>query len=180
MSHEQHRQHAADQIGGIRCGVLTISDTRTIDNDSGGRLAQELLAAGQHTISHYAIVKDEPAQVIAQVSSWVEAGCQVIITTGGTGIAKRDTTIDAIEPRLERKLPGFGELFRMLSYEQVGSAAMLSRATAGTWGGSLIFCLPGSPAAVELAMTRLIVPELRHLVWETLRQGPFGQKANKS
>ncbi|MEY3991201.1 MAG: hypothetical protein RI985_2282 [Chloroflexota bacterium] len=179
MSHEQHRQHAADQIGGIRCGVLTISDTRTIENDSGGRLAQELLIAGLHTVGHYAIVKDEPVQVIDCVSAWIGAGCQVIITTGGTGIAKRDTTIDAIEPRLERKLPGFGELFRMLSYEQVGSAAMLSRATAGTWGGSLIFCLPGSPAAVELAMTRLIVPELRHLVWETLRQGPFGQKASQ-
>jgi molybdenum cofactor biosynthesis protein B len=180
MSHEQHRQHAADQIGGICCGVLTISDTRTIENDSGGRLAQELLLAAHHTINHYAIVKDEPTQVLAHVSDWITAGCQVIITTGGTGIAKRDTTIDAIEPRLERKLPGFGELFRMLSYEQVGSAAMLSRATAGTWGTSLIFCLPGSPAAVELAMTRLIVPELRHLVWETLRQGPLAQKASQS
>jgi molybdenum cofactor biosynthesis protein B len=180
MSHEQHRQHAADQIGGIRCGVLTISDTRTVENDSGGKLAQELLLASHHIISHYAIVKDEPTQVIEQVRDWVSAGCQVIITTGGTGIAKRDTTIDAIEPRLERKLPGFGELFRMLSYEQVGSAAMLSRATAGTLGASLIFCLPGSPAAVELAMTRLIVPELRHLVWETLRQGPFGQKESSS
>ncbi len=178
MSHEQHRQHATDQIGGIRCGVLTISDTRTIENDSGGRHAQELLMAAQHIIAHYAIVKDESVQVIDQVGQWVASGCQVIITTGGTGIAKRDTTIDAIEPRLERKLPGFGELFRMLSYEQVGSAAMLSRATAGTWGGSLIFCLPGSPAAVDLAMTRLIVPELRHLVWETVRQGPYGQKAS--
>jgi len=176
MSHEQHRQHATDQIGGIRCGVLTISDTRTVENDTGGMLAQDLLRTSQHLISHYAIVKDEPVQVVDCVSQWVAAGCQVIITTGGTGIAKRDTTIDAIEPRLSRKLPGFGELFRMLSYEQVGSAAMLSRAMAGTWGSSLVFCLPGSPAAVELAMNRLIVPELRHLVWETLRQGPLGQK----
>jgi molybdenum cofactor biosynthesis protein B len=180
MSHEQHRQYAADQIGGIRCGVLTISDTRTLENDSGGALAQSLLQSAQHHIAHYAIVKDEPTQVLAHVQAWIATGCQVIITTGGTGIAKRDTTIDAIEPLLERKLPGFGELFRMLSYEQVGAAAMLSRATAGTWGGSLIFCLPGSPAAVELAMNRLIVPELRHLVWETLRQGPLGQKASQS
>lgn len=180
MSHEQHRQHAADQIGGIRCGILTISDTRTRENDTGGQCAQTLLRTAHHIIDQYAIVKDEPTHVVATVSHWVSAGCQVIITTGGTGVAKRDTTIDAIEPRLERRLPGFGELFRMLSYEQVGSAAMLSRATAGTWGGSLIFCLPGSPAAVELAMTRLIVPELRHLVWETLRQGPLGPKASQS
>lgn len=171
MSHSQHRQHAADQIGGIRCGVLTISDTRTVENDTGGQLAQTLLRTAQHEVTQYAIVKDEPVQVVDQITQWVASGCQLIITTGGTGIAKRDTTIDAIEPHLTRKLPGFGELFRMLSYEQVGSAAMLSRATAGTWGSSLIFCLPGSPAAVELAMTRLIVPELRHLVWETVRQG---------
>ncbi|NBU64456.1 MAG: MogA/MoaB family molybdenum cofactor biosynthesis protein [Chloroflexia bacterium] len=172
MSHTSHRTYADAQIHGIHCGVLTISDTRTLDNDTGGQLAQRLLVDGGHHITHYAIVRDEPAQVVAHIEAWVMAGCQMIVTTGGTGIAKRDTTIDAIEPLLACKLPGFGEIFRMLSYQQVGAAAMLSRATAGTIGQTLIFCLPGSPAAVELAMTQLIVPELRHLVWETVRQAP--------
>lgn len=176
MSHTQHRQHADAQIGGIRCGVLTISDTRTVETDSGGQLAQRLLHDAGHTITAYAIVRDEPVQVVAQVQEWVAAGCQMIITTGGTGIAKRDTTIDALEPLFVRRLPGFGEIFRMLSFAQVGAAAMLSRATAGTIAQTLVFCVPGSPAAVELAMTQLIVPELRHVVWETVRQGPLGAK----
>lgn len=176
MSHTQHRQHADAQVGGIRCGVLTISDTRTIDNDGGGQLAQRLLREAGHDITAYAIVRDEPVHVIAHVEEWVANGCQLIVTTGGTGIAKRDTTIDALEPLFVRRLPGFGEIFRMLSFAQVGAAAMLSRATAGTIASTLIFCLPGSPAAVELAMTQLIVPELRHLVWETVRQGPLGTK----
>lgn len=176
MSHIQHRQHADAQIGGIRCAVLTVSDTRTIDNDSGGQCAQRLLNDAGHIIQAYAIVRDEPVQVVAQVQQWVAAGCQVIVTTGGTGIAKRDTTIDTLEPLFGRHLPGFGEIFRMLSFAQVGAAAMLSRATAGTIGQTLVFCMPGSPAAVELAMTQLIVPELRHVVWETVRQAPFGTK----
>ncbi|MCX6014980.1 MAG: MogA/MoaB family molybdenum cofactor biosynthesis protein [Chloroflexales bacterium] len=172
MSHIIHRNFADTQIQGIRCGVLTISDTRTIDNDTGGQLAQRLLSDSGNNVIHYAIVRDEPLEVVAIIEAWVAAGCQMILTTGGTGIAKRDTTIDAIEPLLVRKLPGFGEIFRMLSYQQVGAAAMLSRATAGTIGQTLVFCLPGSPAAVELAMTQLIVPELRHLIWETVRQSP--------
>lgn len=175
MSHTQHRQHADAQVGGIRCGVLTISDTRTIDNDSGGQLAQRLLRDAGHDIAAYAIVRDEPDHVIAQVQTWLTL-CQVIVTTGGTGIAKRDNTIDALEPLFVRRLPGFGEIFRMLSFGQVGAAAMLSRASAGVIGQTLVFCMPGSPAAVELAMTQLIVPELRHVVWETLRQGPLGRQ----
>ncbi len=176
MSHISHRTYADAQIQGIRCGVLTISDTRTVENDTGGQLAQRLLTEGGHHVTQYAIVRDEPLQVVAHIEAWVAAGCQMILTTGGTGIAKRDTTIDAIEPLLVRKLPGFGEIFRMLSYAQVGAAAMLSRATAGTIGQTLIFCVPGSPAAVDLAMTQLIVPELRHLVWETVRQAPPANK----
>jgi molybdenum cofactor biosynthesis protein B len=172
MSHTLHRQHADAQVGGIRCGVLTISDTRTFATDTGGQLAQQLLQTAGHQIVTYTIVRDEPIDVVAQVRQWCSL-CQVIITTGGTGIAKRDTTIDALEPLFDRRLPGFGEIFRMLSFAQVGAAAMLSRATAGTIAQTLVFCLPGSPAAVELAMTQLIVPELRHLVWETVRQGPL-------
>lgn len=176
MSHIDHRSHAERQVDAIRCAVLTISDTRTFADDRGGQYARDALSDAGHVVSHYTIVKDDPAAVVATIDAWILAGTQVVVTTGGTGISRRDTTIDAVEPQLTRVLPGFGEIFRMLSYEQVGAAAMLSRAIAGTWGTSLVFCLPGSPNAVELAMTRLIVPELRHLVWETLRQGMPPQK----
>ena len=176
MSHIDHRTHAERQVDAIRCAVLTISDTRTTADDRGGQYAIAVLQEAGHVVDGYHIVKDEPTDVTATIDAWILAGIQVVITTGGTGISRRDTTIDAIEPQLTRVLPGFGEIFRMLSYEQVGAAAMLSRALAGTWGTSLVFCLPGSPNAVELAMTKLIVPELRHLVWETLRHGSAPQK----
>jgi molybdenum cofactor biosynthesis protein B len=176
MSHIDHRNHAERQVEAIRCAVLTISDTRTYADDRGGQYARDALVEAGHVVEHYTIVKDEPADVVATIDGWILGGTRVIVTTGGTGISRRDTTVDAIEPQLTRVLPGFGEIFRMLSYEQVGAAAMLSRAIAGTWGTSLVFCLPGSPNAVELAMTRLIVPELRHLVWETLRHGMPQQK----
>jgi molybdenum cofactor biosynthesis protein B len=104
------------------------------------------------------------------VQEFVDAGCQVIIINGGTGIAKRDSTFEAVDRLLEKRLPGFGELFRMLSYHEIGPAAMLSRATAGTVGDTLLFSVPGSPNAVTLALDRLILPELRHLVWEATRQ----------
>ena len=176
MSHIDHRTHAERQIDAIRCAVLTISDTRTLADDRGGQLAVQALQDAGHQVHGYTIVRDEPTDVIATIEGWILAEVRVIITTGGTGISRRDTTIDAIEPQLTRILPGFGEIFRMLSYEQVGAAAMLSRAIAGTWGTTLVFCLPGSPNAVELALTKLIVPELRHLVWETLRHGSAPQK----
>ena len=112
----------------------------------------------------------EPDQIAALVRDLAAEGCQVILTNGGTGIARRDSTFEAIDALIEKRLPGFGELFRMLSYAEIGPAAMLSRATAGTFGAALIFCLPGSTGAVRLAMERLIIPELPHLVWETLRQ----------
>jgi molybdenum cofactor biosynthesis protein B len=176
MSHIDHRTYAERQVDAIRCAVLTISDTRTIADDRGGQYAMAALQEAGHLVDGYQIVKDEPADVIATIDAWILAGIRVVITTGGTGISRRDTTVDAIEPQLTRVLPGFGEIFRMLSYEQVGAAAMLSRALAGTWGTTLVFCLPGSPNAVELAMTKLIVPELRHLVWETLRHGSAPQK----
>ncbi len=169
MSHIHHQQYADQTHSALRCAVLTISDTRTVDTDTGGQLAQRLLRDAGHDIGWYTIVKDEPAEVVRTVSEWVTQGCQVVITTGGTGMSKRDTTVDALLPHLERVLPGFGELFRMLSYAQVGAAAMLSRAVAGTWQQTVVFCLPGSPAAVDLGMTQLIVPELRHMYWEMTR-----------
>ncbi len=162
-------KEAAKSIA-VTCAVLTVSDTRTPETDKGGAIIKEQLAAAGHVVKHYAIVKDEPWQIDAQLRLWLtDKEVQAIISTGGTGIAKRDTTIEVVERLLSRKLDGFGELFRMLSWEQVGSSAMLSRATGGLADETLIFALPGSTAAVELGMTKLIAPELSHLVWERRR-----------
>ena len=171
MSHAEHEQRAQQEVGrAIRCGVITISDTRTPETDTSGAAVRAALEAAGHTIAGYAVVPDEPAQIVALVRQLAAQGCQAIITNGGTGITRRDSTFEAIDALLEKRLPGFGELFRMLSYQEIGAAAMLSRATAGLLGGTVIFCLPGSTGAVRLALERLIVPELPHLVWETIRQ----------
>ena len=171
MGHEEHEQRArAETTEAIRCGVITISDTRTPETDVSGAAIRAALAAAGHAVLRYQIVKDEPAQIAALVRELAGAGCQVILTNGGTGIARRDSTFEAIDALIEKRLPGFGELFRMLSYAEIGPAAMLSRATAGTIGGALVFCMPGSTGAVRLAMEKLIVPELPHLIWETVRQ----------
>ena len=169
MSADQHRAFADAQIASIRCGVLTVSDTRTAANDAGGERIKTGLTAAGHTIVHYAVIKDEPSAIVALIDTLIAAGCQAIITTGGTGIARRDSTFEAVDGLLEKRLPGFGEIFRMLSFQEVGPAAMLSRATAGVYRHTLICCLPGSPDAVRLGMERLIEPELAHLVWETTR-----------
>ncbi|MEZ6190563.1 MAG: molybdenum cofactor biosynthesis protein B [Phycisphaerales bacterium] len=174
-STSQHRTHAKDKSA--RCAVLTISDTRTADSDTGGKIIIDLLRAAGHTVSDYTLVKDEPKQIEKQLKSWLISSPQspppnpqphlnAILTTGGTGIAKRDTTVEVVRRLLDKELEGFGELFRMLSYEQVGPAAMLSRAVAGLAGDTLLFTLPGSPNAVRLAMEKLIIPELPHMVWE--------------
>ena len=145
--------------------MLTVSDTRTQDTDTSGRAIRELLEGAGHAITGHAIVKDEPAQVTATVRQELADGrTQVIITTGGTGITPRDGTFEAIDGLLEKRIDGFGELFRMLSFQEIGAAAMLSRATAGTASRTAIFVLPGSEHAVRLAMTRLILPELGHVV----------------
>ena len=158
-------EHKALAPISVACFVLTVSDTRTDANDTGGQAVRELLERAGHSISGRAIVKDEPSQVTAIVRRQLaDQATQVIITTGGTGISARDTTYEAVTGLLEKQLDGFGELFRMISFHQIGSAAMMSRATAGTVGRKAIFVLPGSPAAVRLAMEKLIVPELGHVV----------------
>jgi molybdenum cofactor biosynthesis protein B len=168
---QDHEQQARDVVSEpIRCAVITISDTRTVETDSSGRLAQDLLQQAGHTIEHYAIVPDDAALIVAELERLVANGCQVLITSGGTGIAKRDTTFEAVSALIEKPLPGFGELFRMLSFQEIGAAAMLSRATAGLLGDSVLFCLPGSSGAVRLGLQQLIIPQLEHLVWEVLRQ----------
>jgi len=171
MSHQEHEQRAQAELPpAIRCGVITISDTRTTETDTSGAAIREALEAAGHTIVRYQLVKDEPDAIAALVRELSRSGCQVILTNGGTGIARRDSTFEAIDALIEKRLPGFGELFRMLSYADIGPAAMLSRATAGTIGGTLVFCMPGSTGAVRLAMEQLIIPQLPHLIWETVRQ----------
>ncbi|MCE9590802.1 MAG: MogA/MoaB family molybdenum cofactor biosynthesis protein [Planctomycetes bacterium] len=168
MSTAEHREKAKSQSA--LCAVLTISDTRTEADDGGGKIIREALAAAGHAVKAYRIVKDEPAQIDAALRAWLgDASIHAILCTGGTGIARRDTTIEVVERLLDKKLDGFGELFRMLSWEQVGAAAMLSRAVAGLAGETLIFAMPGSTNAVRLAMEKLIAPELSHLVWERRR-----------
>ena len=147
--------------------MLTISDTRTVDNDTGGDTIATALQAAGHVIAGRAIVKDDPPAVQRAVKSAADA--DVVITTGGTGIASRDGTYEALSALFEKRIDGFGELFRMLSYEQVGSAAMMSRACAGTIGRTAVFALPGSPQAVRLAVDKLILPEIGHVVRELRR-----------
>ncbi len=167
MSHVEHKSHAPASVA---CYVLTVSDTRTPDTDTGGRAIRELLEQAGHTVAGHAIVRDEPAEVRAHVTEQLDARrARVIVTTGGTGITSRDGTFEAIDDLLEKRLDGFGELFRVLSFEAIGSAAMMSRATAGTAGRVAIFVMPGAPDAVRLAMTRLILPELGHIAQQLSR-----------
>ena len=164
-STEAHRAEAPDVV---RCFIMTVSDTRTAADDRGGALIRELLEAKGHKIIGYQIVRDEPSDILHVVRA-VKDGItdpEVIIVTGGSGIGPRDSTPEALRPLITKEMPGFGEVFRMLSWEEVGPATMLSRAFAGVYGRSLLFVLPGSTNAVRLAMEKLIVPELGHLVRE--------------
>jgi molybdopterin adenylyltransferase len=163
-------EHRATSPASVRCYVITVSDTRTEETDTGGKAVAELLAAGGHMVVGRHIVRDEPAEVAALVALNADSDhVDVIITTGGTGITRRDSTFEAIDGLLEKRLPGFGELFRVLSFQEIGAAAMLSRACMGTCRGKIVVALPGSENAVRLALTRLLVPELGHLVNETRR-----------
>ncbi len=157
--------HPDPELVGIVCAVITVSDTRTVASDRSGQTLQTLLQAAGHTIAFYTIVPDEPDQVQAVLRSLAQRpDVAAILLNGGTGIAPRDTTYDAIAQLLEKTVPGFGEIFRWLSYQEIGSRAMASRAIAGTFSGKVILSMPGSTNAVTLAMEKLILPELRHLV----------------
>jgi molybdenum cofactor biosynthesis protein B len=169
---QSHREHKASSPASVRCAVLTVSDTRTEANDTGGGAIVTLLHEHGHEVVFKQIVRDEPDQVRALISKWIEGDertVQAIITTGGTGISSRDRTYEAVTSLLDKQLDGFGELFRMLSFQEIGAGAMLSRACAGVARGRIVICLPGSEHAVRLAMTRLILPELGHLVREISR-----------
>ena len=156
--------HEEKTIDSVACAVLTVSDSRTAENDIGGGLIRELLLSSGHMVHSQSIVPDDPAQVRRMLEALRDdAGCAAVLITGGTGIASRDTTYEAVIELLDKRLDGFGELFRLLSYEEIGAAAMLSRAVAGVMGGTAVFAMPGSPAAVRLAMEKLILPELGHI-----------------
>jgi len=157
--------HKAAAPARVRVFVLTVSDTRTDQTDTAGLAIVEALKAHGHLVAGKAIERDEPARVAELVRQQaVIADVDAIITTGGTGLTSRDSTFEAIDALLTKKLPGFGELFRMLSFQDIGSAAMMSRACAGTIGRIVVISLPGSEKAVKLAMDKLIIPELAHLV----------------
>jgi molybdenum cofactor biosynthesis protein B len=161
---EAHRAAAPESV---RCAVLTVSDTRTAETDESGSLIRETLRLAMHKIVDYQIVPDEPERIRVVLAGWIARDdVQAILSNGGTGIASRDTTFDAISSLLDKRIDGFGELFRMLSWQEVGAAAMLSRAVAGVAGGTLIVAMPGSTKAVRLALTKLIIPELGHLIFE--------------
>jgi molybdenum cofactor biosynthesis protein B len=166
---DDHRQKAGDQP--VSVAIVTVSDTRTPETDVNRSYLERRLTETGHTPATYRLIKDEPDQV-AQILDEL-AGMptiRLILFNGGTGISPRDTTYDVISRKLEKPLPGFGELFRMLSYAEVGAAAMLSRATAGVYRGTLVFSMPGSPNAVQVAFEKLILPEINHLAWEVVRK----------
>lgn len=149
----------------INCAVVTVSDTRSVETDRSGQLLKQLLLVAGHGVPVYTLVRDNPAQIRQQLQQLAQqTSLQALIFNGGTGIAPRDTTYDAIESLLDKSLPGFGELFRFLSYQEIGSRAIASRAIAGVYQGKLVFSLPGSTNAVRLATEALILPELVHLV----------------
>lgn len=164
-SSQQHRDAGARR-GPLAVALITVSDTRTAETDVNGQFLAEALSERGDRVARQTIVPDEPTRVLASLDEALALGVDAVIVNGGTGVSARDTTFDALSGRFEKTLPGFGELFRMLSWEQVGAAAMLSRAAAGTIGRCVIFSTPGSPKAVRLAWEKLIGPELGHLVAE--------------
>ena len=165
-----HEEHKAQRPTSIRCAVITVSDTRTIETDTGGQAVIDHLKAAGHTVCTREIIPDEPARMrplLLSLSAREEV--DAILLTGGTGITSRDQTFETVTGLLERPLPGYVEIFRMLSYQEIGPAAILSRAVAGLIARTIVMTMPGSPAAVRLAMEKIIVPELPHLAREARR-----------
>jgi len=164
---EEHRSRA---VRGIRCAVITVSDTRNLETDESGKeLARRIDAAGHRTVSRKIVPDDPPLIGLELRSCLADPDVEAVLLSGGTGISPRDSTVEVVQPFLDRELPGFGELFRMLSHAQIGPAAMLSRALAGIAAGKPVFCLPGSPSGAVLGLKELILPELGHLV-QQIRQ----------
>jgi molybdenum cofactor biosynthesis protein B len=156
----------------VACAVLTVSDSRTAETDASGGLIRELLTGAGHSVCSYEILPDEPSRIRESLVGYGgNTNCQAVLVTGGTGLAVRDTTYEVVESLLDKRLQGFGELFRSLSYAEIGSAAMLSRAIGGSMDRTAVFSMPGSTPAVRLAMEKLILPELGHVVYVLTRDG---------
>ncbi|HLF18356.1 MAG TPA: molybdenum cofactor biosynthesis protein B [Candidatus Omnitrophota bacterium] len=168
ISSEEHRKKAL-QLGTIPIALVTVSDSRREETDENGQYLKRQIQKARHEVVAYRIVKDEASQVEGVLEEFAKTPARIIIFNGGTGISRRDRTFDVLHKRFEKVLPGFGEIFRMLSFEQVGAAAMLSRAAAGIYKDKVVILIPGSPQAVELAWKKLIEPELQHLAWELTR-----------
>ena len=165
----EHHHELAAQRGPVPVAIVTVSDSRTPATDTNGQFLRERIEAAGHRVVGYRVIRDEPEEVASALDELASGETRVILFNGGTGIAARDTTHDVLARRLEKTIPGFGELFRMLSWEQVGAAAMLSRAVAGVYRNRIIVSVPGAPAAVRLAWEKLLAPELQHLAWEVTR-----------
>jgi len=169
MSAEEHREKAGDDP--VSVAVVTVSDTRTPETDKNKQYIESRMSQLGHNVTAYRLIKDEPDQVEAALKELCGLNdVQIVLFNGGTGIAPRDTTYDVISRLLEKTLPGFGEIFRVISYEDIGAAAMLSRAVAGVYRSTVVFSMPGSSNAVKTAMEKLIIPELNHLAWEVVRK----------
>jgi len=167
MSYHQHKEEAPRSVS---CAVLTISDSRTEQDDESGKLITRKLSENGHRVADYAILRNDATAIREKLSELLgQDELQVIITSGGTGVSHRDITVETLYPLMEKKLDGFGELFRSMSYEEIGTGSIMSRAIAGVVGGRIIICLPGSIRAVTLAMDRIILPEIGHLVREASR-----------
>jgi molybdenum cofactor biosynthesis protein B len=169
MGHEEHRREGPRAV---RVAVITASDTRSEAEDASGAFLKQAAKAAGHEVAFYRVVKDDPDAIRAALEEARQAGAQVLLVNGGTGVSPRDGTYEAVAGLLEKKLDGFGELFRMLSWSEIGSAAMMSRAVGGAWRGCALFSMPGSTAAVRLAFEKLIGPELSHLVRELSKGAP--------
>jgi molybdopterin adenylyltransferase len=165
---EDHHRKAAE-LPPAKIAVITVSDSRTPETDTNGIYLKSQAIQNGFVVAAYHIVRDEPAEIDSLLEDLIQTEVNLVLINGGTGISKRDTTYDVISKKLQKVMPGFGEIFHMLSYEQVGAAAMFSRATAGVYKGKVIISTPGSPAAVQLAWEKLILPEIQHLVWELNR-----------
>ena len=172
MSHEEHRREGPRAV---RVAVVTASDSRGEAEDTSGAFLRQAAAAAGHPVVAYRVVKDEPDAIRSALGDALAAGAQAILVNGGTGIAERDRTYEAVAGVHEKRLDGFGELFRKLSYGEIGSAAMMSRAVAGVWRRCAVFSMPGSTAAVRLAWEKLIAPELSHLVRELSKHAGGGR-----
>jgi molybdopterin adenylyltransferase len=168
MGAPDHRA-AAETIRAVPYAVLTVSDSRNEESDTSGRLIRQLFDEAGHTLTDYELVRNAPGQIQAAVRRFLQGPALCLVATGGTGAGRRDLTVETVSPLLDKLLPGFGELFRWLSYQEIGSAAMLSRALCGVSRGKLIYCLPGSEAAVRLGVGKLLLPELPHLIWVASR-----------